>query len=276
MKKALVSIIIPARNEEKSIGRAIKSMAIQRYPRKEIIVMDNASTDRTAELARNFGGKVIVNEKNIGYVKSVNKGIKLAKGSYIIILHSDHFTHDKEWINKMIEPLSDKKIGAVISQRVNKHRTRMNFAERLFDSLAETEWNNTGKPKEISVLREKCDIYRKNVIKKLGYFDEDSYPNGGDDIDMTVRMRNAGYKIVLSHNAFVEHTFSSSQNSMLTVFKKCIQMGKAGTTIYKRYKIDALRRRMLLLSLFTLIFIPFLSSLLGLVFYSILFSLGIF
>ena len=273
--KPLVSIIIPARNEEKNIGKAIKSMLAQKYPRKEIIVMDNASTDKTAEIARSFNVKVIVNEKNIGYAKSVNKGIKLTKGSYIILLHSDHYTRDKEWIKKMITPLSDKSIGAVISQRLNKQRGKMKFAEKLFDSLSRMERNDTKKLKEVSTLREKCDAYRKSVIKKMGYFDI-SYPHGGEDIDMSMKMHKAGYKIVLSHNAVVEHLFSSGQNSMMTVFKKCLEMGEAGTILYNRYKIDALRRRMLSMILFSILLIPFAFSVLGLVIYSLIFFLGIF
>ena len=167
----LVSIIIPARNEEKIIAKAIESMQQQSYPRKEIIVMNNASTDRTAEIARKHKVKVITNEKNIGIGNSVNRGIKAAKGEFIIILHADHYTNDSKWIDKMLEPFSDKKVAAVISQRKNKDRGKMSLGERLFDSLHPPSVNTSGKLTEIYILREKADAYRKSVIEKLGYFD---------------------------------------------------------------------------------------------------------
>ena len=272
----LVSVIIPARNEEKIIGKAVRSMLAQNYPRKEIIVMDNASTDSTAEIAKKYKVRVIRNEKNIGYVSSVNKGIRLSNGDYTILLHADHFAKDKNWINKIIEPFSDKSVAAVVSQRMNKNRNKMNFAEKLFDSLSPIDRNRSGKPQEVSTLRGKADAYRKSTIKSLGYFDEESYPHGGDDIDMSIRLHKAGYKILLSDKAMVEHVFSSSQNSLLAIFRKCFQMGRAGTNIYRKYKIDALRRRMQLVSMSALLFIPFMLTIIGLVLYSMLFFLGIF
>lgn len=274
--KPLVSIIIPARNEEKIIGKAIKGMLLQQYPRKEIIVMDNASTDRTAEIARSYNIKVVVNGKNIGYVSSVNKGIKLAKGEFFILLHADHNAKDKKWIDKMLEPFSDKRVAAVISQRKNKNRNIMSLGERLFDSLSPIERNDTGKPKEITTLREKCDAYRKSVIKKLGYFDEGYIHHGGEDVDMSIKMRKAGHKIILSDKATVEHVFSSYQSSLFSVFKKAFQMGQAGKELYRRYKIDSIRRRMFLMILISLLFYPIAYTSVGFFLYSIIFVAGIF
>lgn len=251
-------------------------MLSQRYPRKEIIVMDNASTDRTADIARAHRVTVVANKENIGYARSVNKGLRLARGKYVILLHADHRARDRNWIAHMLKPFSDPRVGAVISQRVNKHRARMNFAERLFDSLSPLGMNTTGRLKEVSSFREKCDAYRKDVIRKLGYFDEIAYPHGGEDNDMSIKMRAAGYTIVLSDAAVVEHVFSSSQNSLLSVFRKCDQMGRAGTTLYRRYKVDALRRRMLLTSMLAFLLAPFSWSTHGAVGYSLLFIAGLF
>ncbi len=272
----LVSIIIPARNEEKIIDKSIKSMQMQLYPRKEIIVMDNASTDRTAEIAKRHKVRIITNKKNVGIGNSVNSGIKLAKGEFIILLHADHHTKDTKWIDKMLEPFSDRSIAAVVSQRKNKNRKIMSLGERLFDSLSPIEINTTGKPKEIEILREKADAYRKSAIDRLGYFDGNSYPHGGEDVDMSIRMRNAGYKIVLSDKAMVEHVFSSHQSSFISVFKKAFQMGQAGRELYRRYKIDSIRRRMFLMILFSLLLYPAAYTSIGLVLYSMMFILGIF
>ncbi len=274
--KHAVSIIIPARNEEKIIAKAIESMQQQIYPRKEIIVMDNASTDRTAEISRKHKVKVIKNEKNIGIGNSVNRGIKASKCKFTVILHADHYTNDKKWIDKMLEPFSDKKVAAVVSQRKNKDRDKMSLGERLFDSLHPPSVNTSGKLMEISILREKADVYRKNIIEKLGYFDGDSYPHGGEDVDMSIKIRQAGYKIVLSNEAMVEHVFSSHQSSFISVFRKAFQMGQAGSELYRRYKIDSVRRRMFLMILFSLTALPVARTDVGIFLYSLFFLLGIF
>ncbi len=274
--KHVVSVIIPAFNEEKIIGKAIKSMKNQRYPYKEILVMDNASTDRTAEIAKKLGVKVITNKKNVGIGNSVNIGIKNSKGKFIILLHADHYTEDRNWIGKMLEPFSDPAVGAVVSQRRNKKRGEMSFGEKVFDSLHPPNINTRGTLAEISTFREKADAYRKDVLVKLGYFDGNSYPHGGEDVDMSIKMRRAGYKIVLSDKAIVEHVFSSHQSSLVSVFRKGFQMGQAGRTLYKKYRIDSIRRRMFLMILFSLLILPIAYTDVGATLYLLIFILGIF
>ena len=68
MKK--VSVVIIARNEEENIGRCIKSVLKQNYKDLEIIVVNDVSTDKTAEIAKKLNVKVINNKKNLGIAKS--------------------------------------------------------------------------------------------------------------------------------------------------------------------------------------------------------------
>ena len=86
-----ISVIIPAYNAEKFIGEAIESVLNQTRPAKEIIVVDDASTDRTAEIARSFGArvKVLVNEVNSGPGHSRNAGVAASTGDYLAFLDAD-------------------------------------------------------------------------------------------------------------------------------------------------------------------------------------------
>lgn len=86
-----ISFIIPAYNAEKFIGEAIESALNQTRPAKEIIVVDDASTDRTVEIARGFGErvKVLVNEKNSGPGHSRNAGVAASAGDYLAFLDAD-------------------------------------------------------------------------------------------------------------------------------------------------------------------------------------------
>jgi glycosyltransferase involved in cell wall biosynthesis len=89
--KPLVSILIPAYNAEKWITESLQSAIAQTWPRKEIIVIDDGSTDRTAEVARRFASKEVrvVSIPNGGLSAAVNHAIRLSQGDYIQELDSD-------------------------------------------------------------------------------------------------------------------------------------------------------------------------------------------
>lgn len=93
MKKPFVSVIMPAYNAGKYIRAAINSVLAQTYPFFELIIVDDASTDDTYSIAREFlydaRVKLLSNKVNNGIVYSRNKGITISKGKYIAILDSD-------------------------------------------------------------------------------------------------------------------------------------------------------------------------------------------
>lgn len=88
-----VSICIPTYNSEKFIAETLNSIAAQTYTDLEVIISDNASTDKTVEIAtrycERYGWNLFQNRDNIGAVNNFNKLIELAKGEYIAIYHAD-------------------------------------------------------------------------------------------------------------------------------------------------------------------------------------------
>lgn len=103
-KKPKVSIIIPARNEEKHISECIASVKqqITSFP-YEILVIDNASTDTTAKIATRLGAKV-VSEKHKGLSFARQKGLDCAKGEFIVYIDADTRLPE-DWISYMTEYL---------------------------------------------------------------------------------------------------------------------------------------------------------------------------
>ncbi|MGB8521741.1 MAG: glycosyltransferase family 2 protein [Candidatus Acidiferrales bacterium] len=89
--KPLVSILIPAYNAEGWVAESIRSAIAQTWPRKEIIVVDDGSTDGTAEVARRFASKEVkvVSTENRGLSATVNKAYRICQGDYIQELDSD-------------------------------------------------------------------------------------------------------------------------------------------------------------------------------------------
>jgi glycosyltransferase involved in cell wall biosynthesis len=88
----LISIIIPAYNREKYIAEAVESVLAQDYPNKEIIVVDDGSTDSTAEIIKRYGGRVrYIKKENGGEASARNLGLSSARGELIAWLDSDDY-----------------------------------------------------------------------------------------------------------------------------------------------------------------------------------------
>ena len=106
-----VSLIIPACNEEKYIGTCLESVMGQTSAPDEVIVVENASMDRTAEIARRFSVQVIREERE-GRIPARNRGFDIAKGDVLARTDADSILPDT-WIEMIRSDFADPEIDAV-------------------------------------------------------------------------------------------------------------------------------------------------------------------
>ena len=115
-ERPLVSVIMPAYNAEKYISEAIQSVISQTYTNWELFVLDDCSTDGTAEIAEGFANadsriRLLRNPQNLGVARTRNRGFDLANGEWIALLDSDDVWHS----DKLEKQLTvAKEIGAEI------------------------------------------------------------------------------------------------------------------------------------------------------------------
>jgi len=119
MTSLKVSILIPVYNREKYISECIQSALDQTYEDFEIILVDNASTDRTWEICNEYAARdtrlrVFRNQENIGPVRNWLECVKHAKGIYTKILWSDDLIHPY-FLELLVPALNDSSIGFVYS-----------------------------------------------------------------------------------------------------------------------------------------------------------------
>src|SRR5581483_3832183 len=112
MQQPNISIIMPAFNSEKYIEEAIESVLSQSFRNWELIIINDASTDKTHELIRKYKKKdkrivYIKNRKNSGLVMNLIKGLRLSKGGYIARIDSDDIWTDKDKLKKQFNFLRD-------------------------------------------------------------------------------------------------------------------------------------------------------------------------
>ena len=94
-----ISVIIPAHNEEKYLRKTLEAILVQDYPDFEVIVVDNASTDRTSEIAKSFSGVKVLYEGNKGTMWACERGRKEAIGEIIVRMDADCLP-EKDWLSK--------------------------------------------------------------------------------------------------------------------------------------------------------------------------------
>lgn len=117
-----LSIIIPVFNEEATIGEIIRRVILEKIPQvsKEIIVVDDGSTDKTGKILKGIKNvRIFSHEKNQGKGAAVKTGIKNSKGDYIIIQDADLEYHPK-YINKLLKPIFNEKARVVYGTRINR------------------------------------------------------------------------------------------------------------------------------------------------------------
>ncbi len=144
--KPLVSILIPAYNSEEWIAHTLQSAIAQTWPRKEIIVVDDGSTDHTAEVARRFSSKEVsvVSKENGGAAEARNSALQLSQGDYIQWLDADDLLAPDK-IEKQLMALREvegKRMllsspWAYFSYRTNRARF---VPTSLYQDLSPVEW----------------------------------------------------------------------------------------------------------------------------------------
>ena len=114
------SIIVRTKNEDRWIGQCLSAIEKQSYENKEVILVDNNSTDETINIASSFKDVKIVKYSPKGIFKpgeSINLGIKASTGDYIVIISGHCIPTNKKWLSNLLRNLKDKNIAGVYGRQ---------------------------------------------------------------------------------------------------------------------------------------------------------------
>ena len=221
----LVSIVIINYNGKDYLKKCVSSILKNRYQNFEIIVVDNASSDGTAEMLKeNFGAlgrlKVISLDKNYGPSRARNEGVKISSGSIIGFLDNDTEV-DPDWIiNALKYFTNDEKVGALQCKLLLLEDPRkIDYAGEYISQLgflvhvAPYGTQDSGqydKNNEILAAKSAGMFIRKDVFDKIGGFDED-YFIFVEETDLGWRVWLASHKIIFAFDSKVFHHFSATK-----------------------------------------------------------------
>jgi GT2 family glycosyltransferase len=210
----LISVVIVNWNRRSLLRACLASLARQTGAEFETIVVDNGSGDGSAEMAEaEFGARAIRNPGNRGFCAANNQGIAAARGEFVALLNNDAEA-EPGWLaalhractrspevgmaaSKVLvweDPRRIDKVGHLIyPDGQNKGRGSGALDTGQFDREEEVLW-----PDGCAAM------YRKEMLDRIGGFDEDFFAYG-DDAELGLRARIAGWKCIYTPEAVVRH-----------------------------------------------------------------------
>ncbi|MGC1130087.1 MAG: glycosyltransferase [Candidatus Acidiferrales bacterium] len=199
----LVTVLIPAYNEESVVVDTVQSVLASGYPKLEVLVVDDGSTDRTAERVREKFGRDprvrLLLQPNRGKPVALNHGLAEAGGEVIVSIDADTIV-DPEAIPRLIRHFADPRVGAVAGnvKVVNRNSwltrwqaleyiTSQNLEKRAFDLL-----------NCIPVVPGAAGAWRTSLLRSHHGFSGDTV---AEDTDLTLTIRREGWKILYDEDA---------------------------------------------------------------------------
>ena len=198
------SILVPAYNEEQSISSCLNSLISVVYDDKEIIVIDDASTDRTVQAIEKllYKGIVLVRrEKNGGRAAALNSGLQRAAGDVIITTDADTVV-PSDWLQRFKSCFEQQGVVAVggAYQAYNKDKSLVN-ATSILDQILNVVFRKSLVPNKLSGVN--SAIIRK-VLLDLGGFNENSW--WSEDSELGWKLKRTG-KVVYDPDNVVNTTY---------------------------------------------------------------------
>lgn len=244
MNQTEVSIIILSYNTKKVLTLCLKALFKSKgIKNHQIIVVDNGSSDGSVEYLKNLKPNTlnltpVFNKNNLGFARGNNTARKFAKGKYVLFLNSDLIL-EKDTIQKTLDYLeTHPQVGGVtcklklLNGQLDKD-TRRSFPtpwvafshfsrlDKLFpkSKLFAQYWYgylSENKIHPIDVAQGAYFLLRKNVLDKVGWFDQDYFLDG-EDIDLCWKIKRAGWPIIYYPKAKAVHLKGVSKGKVKEV-----------------------------------------------------------
>lgn len=226
-----VDIIIPVYNATDSVWRCLSSLMVKTDSHYRLIIVNDGDDPATAKLLSLFAQhfthvELLTNTRNLGYTKSVNRGLQHTSADWVVILNSDTVL-TPGWLKKMLAcALSQPNVGMVgaLSNAASWQSVPCIYDAKgdwhlnpiphglSIDDVAEqvVQCSQTAYP-SVGVINGFCQLIRQSMLDEIGLLDEVAFPIGyGEENDMCARAVKAGYRLLIADNVYIFHEKSKS------------------------------------------------------------------
>lgn len=221
-KEKMLSVIVPVYNGEQYIEKCLSAICSSDYPRYEIIVVNDDSTDHTQAIAKKFPCSVINLEKNQGAANARNVGAEAAKGEILVFFDAD-IVIESDTLSKFASAHNNPKIKVCQTQVSPK-----SIDSGLSRNLLATIWNYQlaimeSHPTFVSTMSFSIE---KKVFDEIGGFNIQFKSAGGEEFELGQVLKQHGYDIYLDQSICVHHHFQGFWRRCKTLFKRSAIYGE--------------------------------------------------
>jgi GT2 family glycosyltransferase len=216
-----VSIIVVNLNRRDLLERCLDSLWRQSYTAFEVIVVDNGSTDNSIDYLNGVGEtrlRVVSLPQNKGFAGGCNAGIACARGRYIATLNNDAEA-DTNWLQQLVQGIESAPSVGMCASKILFHgdRSRIDKVGHLMYLDGLNHGRGSGEPdlgqferqEEVLFPDAAAALYRREMLNVIGAFDEQFFAYG-DDADLGLRGRLAGWNCLYIPTAIVYHVHSAT------------------------------------------------------------------
>jgi GT2 family glycosyltransferase len=207
----LTSIILLTYNQLPFTMACVNSILMRTDEAYELIVVDNGSSDGTADYLRGLrGARVVYNPENRGFPVAANQGIRLSQGANIVLLNNDTMV-TTGWLRRLLDALDiDSRIGlAGPCSNCVSGAQQVPVGYRDLSSLDGFAWEwakeHSGILEDTHRLIGFCLAMKRNLVEQIGVLDERFEIGCFEDDDYCLRAIQAGWRAVIAREAFVHH-----------------------------------------------------------------------
>ena len=212
-----VDIVILVHNSLENVKNCLESIVRNTPYRFHLIIINNGSNEKTVKFLNDFirlnpNSNLINNSEQKNHASTVNQGLKISKSDYVVML-AHNIIVPVFWLERILEcGESDANIGILgpLSNCTDSLQSITNLpnigsvsAEEIANVVAITSEKDFPK---VPFINRFCFVIKREVINKIGYFDEQAFPKGyGGENDFCLRARLSGFDLALADHGYVHH-----------------------------------------------------------------------
>jgi glycosyltransferase involved in cell wall biosynthesis len=229
--KPYVTVVIPAYNEEEFVADCLESVIATHYPRLEIILVDDKSTDKTVEVASKYPVKILARERRGGAAAARNDGLQAAQGEIVAFLDAD-CTVDPSWLNTLMTDYADEKVagvGGIISTK------QPGIFGKYRSFIAREPYTDSRNAVSTLCIPGGNSSYRSDVLRTIGGFDPAfAQPRAHEVVELGYRINKNGYQLIGEPKAIVWHMREGCLRSWIS---EAYSQGYSALSFLLRYRI---------------------------------------
>jgi N-acetylglucosaminyl-diphospho-decaprenol L-rhamnosyltransferase len=247
-----VSVVVVSYQSEADLAMCLGSLERAAGPHPlEVVVVDNASSDSSVEIARGYGVKVIENASNEGLPKAVNTGVAATAGPWLLFANPDTWLSPGSLARLLATAARDQRIGCVGPHLAypdgSDYPTGRRFPSLLMGAAhaalgavwpgnpATRSYHMAGvdrsQPLEVDWVSGACMLVRRSAFEAVGGFDP-GYFMYFEDIDLCLRLARRGWRVVFDPSAEVKHVVGGSTRS--APYRKVVNHHRSALRFYRR------------------------------------------